>query len=299
MFAEIITIGDELLIGQVVDTNSAWMGQELNKIGIEVLRIVSIRDREDEILEAISSQGFEQVGESVDSMSVGSRQIGLIGRIDNFTGEQLQALNTAFLPMTTVRLYFEEKYWIDAVIKEAPVFTYSLRTVLFAVQLLAPYPYWKSVKEHYYKLGGSTGGFNFPVSYDTPHNFEQFNETLFLNCVNRGNTRVDYSAEIRCTSGQAANITITNAGNQKFIAVKTTLTAADTVRIFRENNILRVTKETAGQTSDIFSALDEDSNLFFMDVGDNVIRADKESGDGRLAVVIRFCDTVVGVRYGI
>ena len=46
MFAEIITIGDELLIGQVVDTNSAWMGQELNKIGIEVLRIVSIRDRE-------------------------------------------------------------------------------------------------------------------------------------------------------------------------------------------------------------------------------------------------------------
>ena len=38
MFAEVITIGDELLIGQVVDTNSAWMGQELNKIGIEVLR---------------------------------------------------------------------------------------------------------------------------------------------------------------------------------------------------------------------------------------------------------------------
>lgn len=53
MFAEIITIGDELLIGQVIDTNSAWMGQELNRIGIEVLRIVSVRDREDEITEAI------------------------------------------------------------------------------------------------------------------------------------------------------------------------------------------------------------------------------------------------------
>ena len=55
MFAEIITIGDELLIGQVVDTNSAWMGRELNKIGIEVLRIVSVRDREEEILEAIDN----------------------------------------------------------------------------------------------------------------------------------------------------------------------------------------------------------------------------------------------------
>ena len=55
MFAELITIGDVLLIGQVVDTNSAWMGRELNNIGIEVLRIVSVRDREEEILEAIDN----------------------------------------------------------------------------------------------------------------------------------------------------------------------------------------------------------------------------------------------------
>lgn len=55
MFVEIITIGDELLIGQVIDTNSAWMGKELNKAGFEVLRITSIRDREDEILEAVDS----------------------------------------------------------------------------------------------------------------------------------------------------------------------------------------------------------------------------------------------------
>lgn len=53
MFAEIITIGDELLIGQVTDTNSAWMGRELNKIGIEVIRVVSVRDRADEITGAV------------------------------------------------------------------------------------------------------------------------------------------------------------------------------------------------------------------------------------------------------
>ena len=53
MFAEIITIGDELLIGQVTDTNSAWMGRELNKIGIEVHRVVSVRDRSEEITEAV------------------------------------------------------------------------------------------------------------------------------------------------------------------------------------------------------------------------------------------------------
>jgi nicotinamide-nucleotide amidase len=55
MNAEIITVGDELLIGQVVDTNSAWIGRELNKIGVEVMRIVSVRDLRDEITAAISS----------------------------------------------------------------------------------------------------------------------------------------------------------------------------------------------------------------------------------------------------
>ncbi|MCD7899874.1 MAG: competence/damage-inducible protein A [Bacteroides sp.] len=55
MFTEIITIGDELLIGQVVDTNSAWISKELNKIGIEVIRITSIRDLETEISSAIDN----------------------------------------------------------------------------------------------------------------------------------------------------------------------------------------------------------------------------------------------------
>ena len=52
---EIITIGDELLIGQVVDTNSAWMAAELNKAGFEVIRITSVRDRKDEITQALQN----------------------------------------------------------------------------------------------------------------------------------------------------------------------------------------------------------------------------------------------------
>lgn len=50
MNAEIITIGDELLIGQVVDTNSAWMAEQLNLIGIRVVQISSIADRREQIL---------------------------------------------------------------------------------------------------------------------------------------------------------------------------------------------------------------------------------------------------------
>jgi len=54
--ASIITIGDELLIGQVIDTNSAWMAQELNKNGIWVARRVAVGDVWDDIWQALDEE---------------------------------------------------------------------------------------------------------------------------------------------------------------------------------------------------------------------------------------------------
>ena len=54
MQAEIITIGDELLIGQVVDTNSAWMATQLNEWGIELKQITSVHDDAEHIKTAIT-----------------------------------------------------------------------------------------------------------------------------------------------------------------------------------------------------------------------------------------------------
>jgi len=54
MRAEIITIGDELLIGQVVDTNSAWMAEKLNEIGIELYQITSVHDDRPHIIAALN-----------------------------------------------------------------------------------------------------------------------------------------------------------------------------------------------------------------------------------------------------
>ncbi len=54
MKAAIITIGDELLIGQTVNTNSAWMGAELSKSGFDVYRMTSIHDRRDDIIYSLN-----------------------------------------------------------------------------------------------------------------------------------------------------------------------------------------------------------------------------------------------------
>jgi len=51
---EIITIGDEILIGQIVDTNSAWMATELNKAGFELAQITSVHDNAEHITESLN-----------------------------------------------------------------------------------------------------------------------------------------------------------------------------------------------------------------------------------------------------
>lgn len=53
MKAEIITIGDEILIGQIVDTNSAWLGEQFNLNGVEIYQITSVHDDKLHIMEAL------------------------------------------------------------------------------------------------------------------------------------------------------------------------------------------------------------------------------------------------------
>ncbi len=57
MLAEIITIGDEILIGQIVDTNSAIIARELNRIGVSVYQITTVQDDRAHILQALAEAG--------------------------------------------------------------------------------------------------------------------------------------------------------------------------------------------------------------------------------------------------
>ncbi|UGU15074.1 competence/damage-inducible protein A [Sinomicrobium kalidii] len=57
MQAEIITIGDEILIGQILDTNSTYIAGELNRIGISVYQITSVQDEKEHIMKTLAEAG--------------------------------------------------------------------------------------------------------------------------------------------------------------------------------------------------------------------------------------------------
>ena len=55
MKAEIITIGDEILIGQIIDTNSGWIAQQLQKFEVDIVQMTSIPDTEEAIFNTLKS----------------------------------------------------------------------------------------------------------------------------------------------------------------------------------------------------------------------------------------------------
>ena len=55
MYAEIVSIGDEILIGQIINTNAVFIAKELNKIGIEVKQITSISDKKEDIVTCLDT----------------------------------------------------------------------------------------------------------------------------------------------------------------------------------------------------------------------------------------------------
>ena len=65
MNAEIITIGDELLIGQVIDTNSAWIAKELNNIGVNVKYRIAVGDNKEDILNALEKGKLQQEKQAI------------------------------------------------------------------------------------------------------------------------------------------------------------------------------------------------------------------------------------------
>jgi nicotinamide-nucleotide amidase len=55
MQAELLTIGDEILIGQIINTNAVWMAKELNYIGVSIKQITSVSDNKNHIIEALDA----------------------------------------------------------------------------------------------------------------------------------------------------------------------------------------------------------------------------------------------------
>lgn len=244
------------------------------------------------------SQGFNQIGETVENVSVGSHLFEIKGKLLGIPTEQKKKLLSVFAPFESGRLIFEDKYFLECVVSKTPIITVDRVSPRFELVLSAPYPFWRKVTADSFAVGSYAPAFSFPVNYSEAHTFGIENPSAFINVYNDGQIDAYYDLEFK-TKTTSVNPSIINVNTQEFLKLNTTINQNEKLMVRRNGGRLVVEKESDGIVTDAFSLLDEDSDLLFIHIGDNIIRASADEGEDQLITSIKFNSAVVGVYEGI
>lgn len=244
-----------------------------------------------------TSQGFQQIGNTITNMSVAGVKRKIKGVIVDKANDTQIANNMqkALSSFTRGRFIVGNRY-CEAVVQKTPEFVRTKNGLLtFALQIFCPLPYWLSTYGTVKRLGGYTPAFKFPVNYSEPHRFGIKSVSAFVNCIQAGEVDVQYT--VRFTAlGTVKNFGLIDIHTMDHIKVFDTIIPGDIVTIGRDDGHLFVRKTTAGGTEeDIFSLLDENSTLFSLRAGDNVLKATAEEGEDLLIAYVEYTNAFIGV----
>ena len=242
-----------------------------------------------------TSQGFSQVGETMQSRTVSGRTITAKGAVYGNVPEKKTTMRKILSPFSCGRLIFDGQYYIRVCVKYPPTFSTVKNDGRFTMQFFAPYPFFKSLSEKNIEIGSIKPLFSFPVNYSIPHKFGERSDARYKNIFNDGDVKVPFSIYLN-SSGTSTNVVIANLATFKKIKLNGSLNSGDSVNIYRDNdNILRAELTSDGNTSDIISWIDESSDLFELEVGDNLISANDDEGGSSLTAKITFSHAVVAL----
>lgn len=242
-----------------------------------------------------TSQGFSQVGETMQSRTVSGRTISVKGAVYGNVQGRKKSMRNVISPFSCGRLIFEGQYYIRVCVKSAPTFSSIKNDGRFTMQFYAPYPFFKSLNEKNIEIGYIKPLFSFPVNYATPHKFGERSAARYKSIYNESDVSIPFSLHIS-SYGTSTNPIIANLQTFKTLKINGTVNAGEYIEIYRnDDNVLQAVLNSNGVTSDIISWIDESSNLFELEVGDNLISALDDEGGTNLFAKIIYNPTVVAV----
>lgn len=242
-----------------------------------------------------ASQGFSQIGETMQSRTVSGRTINVTGTVYGNIPERKKAMRKILSPFSCGRLIFENQYYIRVCVKSAPSFSSVKNNGKFTMQLFAPYPFFKSINETIAEIGLLRPLFSFPVNYAVPHKFGEKSATRYINIYNDSDVNVTFALRLSA-SGISTNPVIANLQTFKMLKLNGSLESGDVLEIYRdEENVLNAELTSNGIKTDAISWIDESSTLFELEVGDNLISVIDDNGGANLSAQIIYNPTVVAV----
>lgn len=242
-----------------------------------------------------TSQGFSQIGETVQSTTVSGRTIPVKGVVYGNVQERKQTMRRIIAPFATGKLIFENQYYARVRVKDAPTFSSVRNDGRFTMQFYAPFPFFFEKNSKLYELGTIIPAFSFPVNYAESHTFGQRSSIRYKNIINDGDVNVPLNIYLQAL-GTVNNVVISNLDTFQNFKINGIINIGESVNIYRDNeNVLRAELTSNGVVSDILSRIDESSDLFELNVGDNLIAVNDDNGGSNVLTRIEFSPAVVAL----
>lgn len=243
-----------------------------------------------------TSQGFSQVGETVETMAVNGRPIAVTGVLFRDIDNQKKVMRKVFAPFVAGKLTFEDGHYTRVFVQDPPSFSSVKNDGRFTMQLFAPFPYFYGQNEERAQIGGIVPMFKFPINYAEPHTFGKMSEGRFSTIYNDSDVKVPYGFQI-VVNGTSTNPTVTNLLTFEFLKINGTFKSGDVINVYRDDNNVLVATVTDGDgnVSDIISMIDDESTLYELAVGDNLISVNDDEGGVGMSASVSFKTVVVAL----
>lgn len=237
------------------------------------------------------AQGIDQVGATIQSTNIQPRPVTIVGcMVGDAQDVNKNKLLSVVRPDIGGKLYADD-YYLSVYPTATPIIEPKDRLARFQFSLLAPYPYWCKDDSASATLSGIQKLFKLPCNFSKTYRFGELMQTQFMNVPNRGQVPVPYTATF-IAKGEVENPKITNATTGKFLLIKKTLVSGEMLVVEITHERTYVTSSVDG---DCRGALSLTSNLFRLDVGDNVLKSEAASGLENMQVEIDFATEIVGI----
>ena len=237
------------------------------------------------------AQGIDQVGATIQSTNIQPRPVTIVGcLVGDAQDVNKNKLLSVVRPDIGGKLYADD-YYLSVYPTATPIIEPKNRLARFQFSLLAPYPYWCKDDSASATLSGIQKLFRLPCNFSKTYRFGELMQTQFMNVPNRGQVPIPYTATF-IAKGEVENPKITNATTGKFLLIKKTLVSGERLVVEITHERTYVTSSVDG---DCRGALSLSSNLFRLDVGDNVLKPEAASGLENMQVEIDFATEIVGI----
>ncbi len=235
-------------------------------------------------IELETSQGYQQIGATVESRSISGVTRTITGRIVRNTDHCKRQLRDIFAPCVTGRLTVAGKYYCDAEVQRCPAISAATRWPTFSFQLYCPNPYWLSVSETSATTLQVTPTFTLPVCYDT-HQYGLRTQAEWLKIHNAGLETQDFTLTMTA-HGTVVNPAVLDPETGETLRFLVTLEDTDQLKVWRENGRLRLERIISGVAVNAFSILDESSTLWTLRHGTQAWQRAADSGAEKLYLTV-------------